>query len=381
MPELISGNRKKTVEAVHATSRAPLPTKEVLVSLKEICPDAVFFTLIPKLDEEDTDSADEEYADLPATITSLCLPEMLAPSDNIRTIWGKYVCTEDHIQHLEECTRGQSVCPLWFEHRKGRITGTKAHDVYVRKPETPPNNLVKRVLGFKSYDLSKNKAVMWGMNNEGTARNAFVMQEQSKHSQFTCRDSGFVVSKDFPFLGASPDGITSCACHGSACVEIKCPYKHRDNTIAHAVESDNNFCLEGTDGTYKLKKKHRYFTQVQLQMYLCNFSRCSFVVYTNKELFTTDVLFDKAFCEILVEKCEKFFFDNVLPAIILGDVLQEEDCELPPENIRLYCICNEPEYGKMIKCESYSCPTEWFHYSCVDIKRKPRKAWLCTQCK
>jgi len=47
----------------------------------------------------------------------------------------------------------------WFEHRKGRITASKAHKVYQRKLTTPLENLVKR-------DISTTKQVKWGIDNE-----------------------------------------------------------------------------------------------------------------------------------------------------------------------------------------------------------------------
>jgi hypothetical protein len=96
--------------------------------------------------------------------------------------------------------------------------------------------------------------------------------------------------------------------------------------------------MQYQDGEYKLKHNHRYYTQVQLQMYICKVARCSFVVYTNKELSITEVAFDAQFCNTLVDKCNNFFWESVLPSIISGDVEQEEDCEIPPDIIKLYCI-------------------------------------------
>ena len=46
----------------------------------------------------------------------------------IKTIWKSYKCSNEQVVDLERETRGQAVCPLWFEKRKGRITVTKAHD-------------------------------------------------------------------------------------------------------------------------------------------------------------------------------------------------------------------------------------------------------------
>ncbi|XP_053403222.1 uncharacterized protein LOC128558320 [Mercenaria mercenaria] len=46
----------------------------------------------------------------------------------------------------------------------------------------------------------------------------------------------------------------------------------------------------------------------------------------------------------------------------------------------LWCLCQEPEYGRMIKCVNEDCPTQWFHYECVNIRRCPRGKWVCPEC-
>jgi hypothetical protein len=45
-----------------------------------------------------------------------------------------------------------------------------------------------------------------------------------------------------------------------------------------------------------------------------------------------------------------------------------------------WCICGEPEYGRMIKYDKDQCSFTWFHYRCVNIKRKPRGKWFCESC-
>lgn len=47
-----------------------------------------------------------------------------------------------------------------------------------------------------------------------------------------------------------------------------------------------------------------------------------------------------------------------------------------PENTSIaddeqFCICRRGEFGNMIACDNPLCKIEWFHYSCVGLKRKP----------
>jgi hypothetical protein len=46
----------------------------------------------------------------------------------------------------------------------------------------------------------------------------------------------------------------------------------------------------------------------------------------------------------------------------------------------LYCLCRQTAYGNMIACDNDDCPTEWFHYGCVNLTKKPKNEWLCPSC-
>ena len=75
----------------------------------------------------------------------------------------------------------------------------------------------------------------------------------SCHETFQIGDSGLVISSDYPYLGASPDGIVSCGCCGIGVNEIKCPYCKRDNSINEAVE-DKKFCVQSVSGKLALDR-------------------------------------------------------------------------------------------------------------------------------
>jgi hypothetical protein len=60
--------------------------------------------------------------------------------------------------------------------------------VYVRKETTKPDNLVKKIIGYQSYDLSKNKAVRWGLDKEDVARVQYESAVKSVHTNFQARN-------------------------------------------------------------------------------------------------------------------------------------------------------------------------------------------------
>jgi hypothetical protein len=60
-----------------------------------------------------------------------------------------------------------------------------------------------------------------------------------------------------------------------------------------------------------------------------------------------------------------------------GFVMDYEE-EIEDEN--LYCICNQPNYGRMIECEHPKCQKKWFHFTCVGLVTSPKGKWICPSC-
>ena len=75
-------------------------------------------------------------------------------------------------------------------------------------------------------------------------------------------------------------------------------------------------------------------------------------------------------------KLELVFYKVILPELYT----RKND----PENRReqeLYCVCRRPKFLPMIGCDGFNCNIEWFHYSCVGLKRAPKNSWFCDSCK
>ena len=61
-----------------------------------------------------------------------------------------------------------------------------------------------------------------------------------------------------------------------------------------------------------------------------------------------------------------------------GTADNDRDNEAEEED---FCLCHQGEYGKMIGCDNAECEQEWFHYGCVNIRRKPKGSWYCPNCR
>ena len=117
--------------------------------------------------------------------------------------------------------------------------------------EKPALSLIKRIcypVPFRSI------ATEWGKENEINAQDQYVLLQSSNHENLSFRNSGFVISELHPYIGASPDGILSCSCCNSWCLEIKCPYSFKDKTINDILSSDNSYIFRNDDGSVNLKR-------------------------------------------------------------------------------------------------------------------------------
>lgn len=109
------------------------------------------------------------------------------------------------------------------------------------------------------------------------------------------RKCGLLISKNYPMIAGSPDGI----CEDSI-IEIKCPMTSK---------TYQNYVNNG-------KPARKYFAQVQLQMYLSGLSNCFFCVadcnFTlNKSVEIINVKFDEEYVIELINVLVNYWKTNV----------------------------------------------------------------------
>jgi len=210
---------------------------------------------------------------------------------------------DQDIMRTSEITVGQRDNPAWHLARKGRLTASNFGSVLKAKRVTP--SLLKLLLG--EYDLSRVKAVQWGVNNEEEAIKAFTLKtgKRVKETGIWFHSSGI--------LGASPDGIIDDE-------TAKCPYTERNLTIEEAIASSATFCLGKSDnGEYVLKKDHVYWHQVQGELYFSRRKFCYFVVWTTKDLAVVKVERDDSWATN-IPLLLQFYFNNIFPKIVAGEL-------------------------------------------------------------
>lgn len=132
-----------------------------------------------------------------------------------------YLCnvTEDMIEKVEETTRGQTNNPVWLEERKKRITASKFHTICHLKDKTMPS-YSKQMLNERPFS---SRATTHGLINEKIA-----LEEYMTKFGLNVEPCGLFISKDRPYLSASPDGLLG----DETVIEIKCPYAARNEEIS-----------------------------------------------------------------------------------------------------------------------------------------------------
>ena len=187
--------------------------------------------------------------------------------------------TEDMAAAVEEATRAQSKCNLWYKYRAGRVTASRLKQVCRTNLAMPSQSLVKSICYPEAFRFTS-AATSWGCSHEKAAREHYMELSRNSHDNIVVEECGFVINPCWPHLGASPDGIVHCLCCGQGVIEIKCSYCHNNEEI-DAVVDDPKSCLGRLpDGSVTLVKSHAYYYQVQMQIFVCNVEYCDFVLCT-----------------------------------------------------------------------------------------------------
>jgi len=70
-------------------------------------------------------------------------------------------------------------------------------------------------------------------------------------------------------------------------LEVKCPFSKQNMSIEEACQ-DTKFYLQYIDGKSILKRNHKYFFQVQGQMYVCQLKWVDFVVWFGADIISIE---------------------------------------------------------------------------------------------
>lgn len=299
--------------------------------------------------------------------------------------------TKDQVARVEVETRGQSTNELWYQQRIGRVTAsnfhtfhTKAQTILNRKGHSDKkpvySSLVSSLLN-KNDDVSHLPQINWGNAHEKDAIKSFMSDVASQHDGGLqgFKQCGLFIQPDYPYLAASPDGLFYCRCHGLSIIEAKCPYSVRNDNLHVKETYDHVDFLEDFNGKPRLKCTHKYYTQMQAQMWVVGASHGYFIVWTQGgPLFYERVELDIEFCLNVVSNITLFYKSFVLPCLLgYRDIFECPKCSK--------VILEEDEISDSAKENSIFCDScsTWWHLPCADLTMSAANAldsWVCQCC-
>ena len=288
---------------------------------------------------------------------------------------------KDQCNKIESVTRNQSTNPIWYEQRKGRITATKFYRVCTRTDSCLADksksaaNLVAEIMGYKPK--VQTLAMKHGLAMEPHAKRKLVeVFRESNHKKVTFSETGLVVSSEYPHLGASPDLILNCSCHGKFVVEIKCP----ESIKMYAPSIHNLNYLECDDDTVRLKERHSYFFQIQGQMGITQIHQGFFFVYTHgyymqhvefdHELFIKfNYFWSKYVVTEILSKCSMIDDRSAVGGQKPFIEVLNKNKSVTNGSVCGICIKNVKENPKSPKEYGIACERclLWFHIRCVNV--------------
>ena len=176
-------------------------------------------------------------------------------------------------------------CQAWFEHRCVRITASQSKRALI-KPSTSPTKAAKEILHYNNqYQSNKMKQ---GLTDEKKIIWIYENKLDCKVSE-----TGFVISQNYPFLRASPDGEVD-----GGLVEIK-------RIFTDGLSLKEAVCRHASHGLV-VNKNRKFYYQVQ-QLMLCTKSSWTDLVLSDTfDLIILHIKKNNKFLSDIIPKVEKF---------------------------------------------------------------------------
>lgn len=139
---------------------------------------------------------------------------------NVDDLVSALSVSHEEVKFIAEMTTGQWENPLWMDARQWRSQPAILDRFVIgNAKEVTHHHSTSTFLGVYGYPVSP--AISWGIQHESDAIN--MLESIKKVHVEPC---GICISEQYPFLGASPDGIIHGEDSGVKLVEVKCPFKH-----------------------------------------------------------------------------------------------------------------------------------------------------------
>lgn len=233
---------------------------------------------------------------------------------------------EEDIRRIEVATRNQYLSPWWFKFRTGRITASMFKSVCSTSIDNPSKTIVMEIC-YPELEPYESDAMKYGKEHKEPAFIQYknkMEQEHEQHENYVLEKRGLYFNKDYPGFAASPNGISSCECHGKVLLHIKCP---SSNSIENALNQKDPYIKKITNNEkeeeYVMVKTHSSYYQVQMLIFMTESKAADFVVWTQSKFIVIHVERNEDFWKTNFKKANKFLRSIILPEILGKKIIQE----------------------------------------------------------
>lgn len=195
----------------------------------------------------------------------------------------------------------------WLQLRRNMLTASLFGTVIKRREDISCGPLVKNLLSPKC--LLNVPSIRHGIVNERVALSQLSVQEN-----VVINPCGLYIDLEYPFFGASPDGITE-----DMVVEVKCPITAFKMGLDETVLKRKVTFWKLVKGQLVINKQHSWYYQIQGQLHITGKERCLFGLWTGKEntMKVEYIRKDDAFWKQFMEsKLIRFYMECLLPELL-----------------------------------------------------------------
>jgi len=224
----------------------------------------------------------------------------------------KLAVTPELQKLVEQKTKQQNKCPLWYQLRSYRLTSSFGR---IAKRKNKFESLATQLTHEKQFSHTSVPSLRWGVEHEDEARCQYEQELHKSHPTLKVVCSGLWIDIERSWLASSPDGLVYDQDELLGVLEIKCPFSAREMTPIEAAQKLPSFPCQVIGGNLSLKRNHDYFFQVQGQLAITHAQWCDFCVYTPHGFSLERIMFDESFWKSVVCKLDDFYCKFIVPAI------------------------------------------------------------------
>lgn len=194
----------------------------------------------------------------------------------------------------------------WKTERKKRLTASSVYPL-ITYLSNKNANWEKKISNHLFSKFHGTSATVYGSVNEDKARQCY-----SSVMQCTVKTVGLIINEHLPWMACSPDGINTTH---KCLLEIKCPESCK-NLSSTEIIPHLSYIVKCDEGL-KLKEKHTYYCQIQINLFLTCLKLCHLVIYSSckDKCLVLPVAYDEHAIKSYVPKMKVIFFTYSLPAL------------------------------------------------------------------